>query len=141
MPNILIVDNQPCVRQLLSHELICEGYGVATAGNAKSARGHLKCSQPDLVLLDLCLDGFDGFGLLKDIKAQDPDLPVIMVTAYSNFADDPRLFQADAYVVKSLDFMELKQTITDVLGRKARLQGNVQSRLCFPKLRGANYLL
>ncbi len=142
MPNILIVDNQPCVRKLLSNELICEGYGVATAANAESARGHLGSSQPDLVLLDLYLDRLDGFGLFKDIKTQYPELPVIMLTAHSDFADDPRLSQADAYVAKSLDFTDLKQTIADVLAaRKARPEGNTQPNLYFPRLRIADHLL
>ena len=53
MANILIVDDQPCVRELLSEELICEGYRVASADDVESARRHLRSSRPDLLLLDL----------------------------------------------------------------------------------------
>ncbi|MCK4729538.1 MAG: response regulator [Desulfobacterales bacterium] len=72
MPNILIVDDQPCVQQLLSEELIREGYGVDSVGDAESVRQYLIFSQPDIVLLDLYLDGPEGFGLLEDIKRQYP---------------------------------------------------------------------
>jgi DNA-binding response OmpR family regulator len=128
MPSILIVDSQPCVQKLLSEELICEGYRVATAGDAESARAYLRSSQPDLVLLDLYLDGLDGFGVLRDTKGQYPDLPVIIATAHHSFEDDPRVFQADGYVIKSFDFMELKQKIANALSRKASHQGKVEAK-------------
>ena len=52
MAKILIVDDQACIRELLSDELTSDGYRVATAGNAESISGHLKFSRPDLVILD-----------------------------------------------------------------------------------------
>ena len=127
MPNILIVDGQPCVRELLSEELICEGYRVASADDAESARRHLRSSRPDLVLLDLYLDGPDGWELLRDIKRQDPELPVLIVTAYDSFVDDPRLSQADGYFVKSLDFMDLKQKIAHLLREKPSRETKVEA--------------
>ena len=128
MANILIVDDQPCVREFLSEELISEGYRVAAAGDVKSARGQLRSSQPDLVILDLYLDGPEGRELLSDIKRQDPDLPVIIFTAYDSYVDDPRLSQADGYIIKSLVLDGLKQKVADVLGRKAALQETVEMR-------------
>jgi two-component system response regulator (stage 0 sporulation protein F) len=118
MNTILIVDDQPCVRELVSEELILEGYRVITAGDAESVRGHLRFSRPDLVLLDLYLDGAEGFGVLGDIKEQIPNLPVIIFTAYDSYVDDPRLSQADGYVIKSIVFDELKGKVADVLSRK-----------------------
>jgi two-component system response regulator (stage 0 sporulation protein F) len=119
MTQILIVDDQRCVRELVSEELILEGYRVIEAGDAESLRGHLIFSRPDLVLLDLYLDGAEGFGVLHDIKEENPNLPVIIFTAYDSFVDDPRLSQADGYVIKSVVFDELKGKIADVLDRKA----------------------
>ena len=119
MPGILIVDDQPCVRALLSEELVHEGYRVEGLDDAESVRTRLRFMRPDLVLLDLYLDGADGWELLRDIKRQDPELPVLIVTAYDSFADDPRLSQADGYVVKSFVALdELKQKIADVLEQK-----------------------
>ena len=122
MPNVLVVDDQACIRQLLCEELISEGYQVAAVGDAESVSGHLRFSKPDLVLLDLYLEGAEGFGVLRDIKAQDPDVPVIIFTAYDSYADDPRLLQADGYVIKSMVLDELKAKIADVLGRQPSSQ-------------------
>ena len=122
MPNILIVDDQPCIRRLLAEELVGGGYRVQSTGDAESARDHLRSSRPDLVLLDLYLDGPDGFEVLRDIKRQDPHLPVIIFTAYDSFMDDPRLSQADGYVIKSVCLDELKQKIADVLNRKTGIE-------------------
>jgi DNA-binding response OmpR family regulator len=139
MTNILIADDQYCVQELLCEELTEEGYMVQTASDAESVRTQLKASRPDLLLLDLYLDGPDGFELLRDAKREHPDLPVIIFTAYDTYVDDPRLSQADAYVVKSFDFMQLKQWIADVLRHKSVPQAKVvrsdlqPSRLPFMK--------
>ena len=118
MAKVLIVDDQPCIREILAEELISEGYQVVTAGNAESVEGHLRFSRPDLVLLDLYLEGPNGIGLLQEIKGDHPNLPVIIVTAYDSFRDDPRLSQADGYVIKSVCFDELKQKVAHVLTRQ-----------------------
>jgi DNA-binding NtrC family response regulator len=134
MPKILIVDDQQCVRELLSEELMCEGYRVESVGDAESVTGHLRFSRPDLVLLDLYLDGPDGWEVLQDIKRQDPYLPVIIFTAYDSFVHDPRLSQADGYVIKSIHLDELKQKIAEILGRKSVLQGKVEAKSICPNL-------
>lgn len=133
MPGILIVDDQPCVRALLSEQLVDEGYRVEGLGDAESVRTRLRFTRPDLVLLDLYLDGPDGWELLRDIKRQDPELPVLIVTAYDSFVDDPRLSQADGYFVKSLDFTDLKQKIADLLRRKPSLQIEAEANRRFGK--------
>jgi DNA-binding response OmpR family regulator len=117
--NILIVDDQPHVRQFLSEELIYEGYRVATAGDAESAKGYLRSSRPDLLVLDLYLDGLEGFEVLDEIRRQGRRLPVIVFTAYDSYRDDPRLSWVDGYVMKSFEPGELKQNIARVLGRKS----------------------
>jgi DNA-binding response OmpR family regulator len=138
MAKILVADDQPCVRELLSEELMYEGYRVATAGDAESVRGYLRSSRPDLVLLDLYLDGPDGFGVLRDIKRQHPDLPVIILTAYDSYVDDPRLSQADGYVIKSMVLDELKRKIADVLTRKPSPQEEVEAKTYFPHFSAAH---
>ena len=127
MPSILIIDDQPCVRALLSEELTADGYRVEGLGDGDSVRTHLESTRPDLVLLDLYLDGSDGWELLRDIKRQDPELPVLIVTAYDSFVDDPRLSEADGYFVKSLDFMDLKQKIAHLLREKPSLETKVEA--------------
>ena len=116
MANILIVDDQPYVREFLSEELAHEGYRIESVGDAQSIWRHLKDSRPDVVLLDLYLNGFEGWDVLCDIKRKEPKLPVLILTAYDSFEEDPRLSEADGYVIKSFDALDkLKQKIAGVL--------------------------
>lgn len=116
MASILIIDDQPHLQELFSEELMDEGHRVVTVPDAESVNGYLRDSKPDLVLLDLYLNGFKGWDLLRDIKSKYPHLPVLIVTAYDSYLDDPRLSQADGYIIKSfVAFDELKQKIEEVL--------------------------
>ena len=115
MSHILIVDDQSCIQELLLEDLVREVYRVATAGDPETARAQVESSAPDLVVLDLYLDGPQGFGLFKDIKRMNPNLPVIIFTAYDSYREDPRLSEAAGYVVKSLDLGELRQNIARVV--------------------------
>ena len=120
MGQMLIVDNHECVRRLLGAELTLAGYQVTGVNGAETAREYLLSSRPELVLLDLYLDGPQGFGLLADIKARYPDVPVIVLTAYDGFKDDPRLSKADAYFIESFDFDSLKRAIAKILGSETQ---------------------
>ena len=116
MPNILIVDDQLSIQKLFSEELEDEGYTVESVGDAMSVEEQIKTQQPDVVLLDLYLEGFEGWKILREIKSRDPDLPVLILTAYDTYVDDPRVSEADGYILKSFfHFDKLKQKIADVL--------------------------
>ncbi|UCG79600.1 MAG: response regulator [Desulfobacterales bacterium] len=78
MANIIIIDDQPCVRQLISEKLILEGYQVHGVGDVESVREHLQFLQLDLVLLDLYLEGPEGFGLLEEIKRECPRISPLL---------------------------------------------------------------
>lgn len=118
MKRILIVDDQPCVRAILRAELVLEGYHVMDVGDIDSVWAYLSSTRPDLVLLDLFLDEEEGFALLPDIKGRYPRVPVIILTAYDGFRDDPRLSLADGYLIKSFDFRGLRKTIRNLLSKK-----------------------
>jgi two-component system response regulator (stage 0 sporulation protein F) len=122
MAKILIIDDQQCIRELISEELISEGYRVHSLGDAKSVKVNLRFSKPDLVLLDLCLDEADGFGVLHDIKGQYPKIPVIIYTAYDSYREDSRLSQSDGYVIKSTMIDELKEKIADILAQQQTVE-------------------
>ncbi|MBK5102110.1 MAG: response regulator [Desulfobacteraceae bacterium] len=119
MARILIVDDEASVRDLISEELAEEGYEVSSVGSPESLWAALRSSVPDVVLLDLYLNGVKGWEVLSRIKRQHPDLPVLIVTAYDNFAEDPRVSQADGYVVKNFVALdELKRKIGGILKKK-----------------------
>jgi CheY-like chemotaxis protein len=117
--NILVVDDQPYVGEILTEEFSHEGYRFSSVSDVNEVWNQLRDSQTDLVLLDLYLEEYMGWEVLHAIKKQHPDLPVLILSAYDTFSEDPRLSQADGYVVKSFsDFDKLKQTIADILQKK-----------------------
>lgn len=116
MEEILIIDDQPNLQELLSSELRDEGFRVVSITDARSASNYLNESNPDLVLLDLYLNGFEGWDLLRDIKCTHPGIPVIIVTAYDNFMDHPRATEADGYVIKDFHALQrLKEEMARLL--------------------------
>jgi len=75
---------------------------VSTTDDIESVRKNIFSFKPDLVLLNLYLKhGFVVWDILREIKMQDPDIPVLIVTGYDNYLFDSRLSQADGYVIKS----------------------------------------
>lgn len=137
MKKILVIDDQQCIRELISEELISEGYRVHSLGDAKSVKVNLRFSKPELVLLDLYLDEADGFGVLHDIKRQYPEIPVIVYTAYDSYREDPRVSRADGYVIKSMAFDELKEKIADVLEQQQAIEARGDAGTIYGKRRVA----
>lgn len=123
MANLLIIDDQPHLGELLSEDLCMEGHRITYVQEAGHAIEELRSCRPDIVLLDLYLKGFEGWALLHRLKLIDPRLPVLIVTAYDNFVGDPRLAEADGYVIKEINTDKLKKKIEEVLGQKKRWDG------------------
>ncbi|MDH3567149.1 MAG: response regulator [Desulfobacteraceae bacterium] len=113
MAKILIIDDQVWVKNLCKEGLSGEGHKVSTTDDIESVRENIFSFKPDLVLLNLYLKhGFIVWDVLRDIKMQDPNLPVLIVTDHDNYLYDSRLSQAEGYVIKSHFFCdELKQKI------------------------------
>jgi DNA-binding response OmpR family regulator len=116
MANILLLDDQPYMGEFLMEELSEEGHSLTCMTDADSLLFYLEESTPDLILLDLYLDGFEGLDILQRIKkSKYSSVPVLILTAYDNFADDPRALLAQGYVVKDIYTENLKNKITEVL--------------------------
>ena len=79
---VLIVDDQFGIRILLNEVLQKEGYDTYQAANGLQALEVLNDHVPDLVLLDMKIPGMDGIEILKRMKAVEPDIKVIIMTAY-----------------------------------------------------------
>jgi DNA-binding response OmpR family regulator len=106
---ILIVEDEPLIVSFLERGLRAEGYATDSAGDFERALQRLRSEIPDLVLLDVMLRGVDGFEVLSAIRAVDPGLPVIMLTARGDVADRVHGLDLGAtdYVVKPFAFAEL----------------------------------
>jgi DNA-binding NtrC family response regulator len=95
-PTILAVDDEDLIRWSLKQRLEENGYTVVEAENGRQALE--RCSDGiDLVLLDYRLPDTDGLGLLKQVKAQSPETPVIMMTAYSTIESAVESIKQGAY--------------------------------------------
>ena len=122
-PTILVVEDEPAIRELLAVNLADAGYDVRTAEDAESARRMLDGELPDLVLLDWMLPGLSGLAFAKQLRsdARTRELPIIMVTARGDEADRVAGLEAwvDDYVTKPFSPRELKARIKAVLRRRA----------------------
>lgn len=111
MAKVLIVDDEDNIRFFYSEELKDEGYEVSAAKDGYMLMERIRAEQPDLVILDIKMAGYNGLELLGEIRKEFGALPVILCSAYSTFRDDSLSKQANAYVVKSSDLAELKREI------------------------------
>lgn len=118
---ILVVDDDPGIRNLLAEYLERNGLRVSLATDGREMRRALGESTPDLVVLDVMLPGEDGLALCRDLRARSR-LPVIMLTARAD--DTDRIvgleMGADDYVIKPFNPRELLARINSVL-RRARM--------------------
>src|SRR3990172_5730463 len=101
MATVLVVDDEPIVRDVVIRYLEREGYATLEAADGDRAPGLLERQTPDLVVLDVMLPGTDGLELCKWIRANS-ELPVIMLTARGDEADRIVGLElgADDYVTK-----------------------------------------
>jgi DNA-binding NtrC family response regulator len=115
MARVLVVDDDESLRILYSKELTDEGYQVETVSSGREALDSINASRPDIVVLDIKMEGMDGLSVLEEIMKTDRTIPVVLNTAYSTFKSDFTTWSADAYVVKSSDLTELKDTVRSIL--------------------------
>ena len=102
-PDILIVDDEADIRELVAGILQDEGYATRTARDSDDALNSVSTRRPNLVFLDIWLQGsrLDGLQLLDAIKQQHPDLPVVMISGHGNIETAVAAIKQGAY-----DFIE-----------------------------------
>ncbi|OHB86928.1 MAG: two-component system response regulator [Planctomycetes bacterium RIFCSPHIGHO2_02_FULL_40_12] len=119
MTTILLVEDDKNQRLLYEQELSLEGYEVVTASNGREALEKVQVQLPDIVIMDINMPKMDGIEAIGKILSKNKEIPVIINTAYSNYKDNYMSWAADAYIVKSSDLSELKDTIKKVLANRA----------------------
>ncbi|MDQ1492472.1 MAG: hypothetical protein QOJ23_4986 [Actinomycetota bacterium] len=122
---VLVVDDEPMLRNLLSRLLRMEGYTVIEAEDGQRALELVDSHSPDLVLLDVMLPARDGLDVLGDLR-RTSEVPVILVSALGEEADRVLGLKmgADDYVVKPFSAAELSARIESVL-RRAQMRATV----------------
>ncbi|HEY4218196.1 MAG TPA: sigma-54 dependent transcriptional regulator [Gemmatimonadaceae bacterium] len=131
--SILVIDDEPALREVLSLRIADWGHDVRAVGDAAEAEREIGRQRPDLVLCDLVLPGSSGMELLKRIKRQDDRLPVVMITAHGNVDGAVEAMKAGAadFLTKPLDYVSLfallEATASDV--RRQRESRSLDSQL------------
>ncbi len=110
-PSLLFVDDEEGLLELYRSAFGREGYVIETVPTIEAARERLARGGIDLLVLDIRLGEASGLALLREVKARDARMPVVLCTAYARYQDDFTSWLADAYVVKSSDLSSLKSAV------------------------------
>ncbi len=112
-PKLLIIDDEQKICELLSRYFSLKGYETRAVNRGEEGVALAKIFQPDVVLLDLLMPGLSGVDTLKQLKAAQPALRVIMVSAadHSEVAQGAMKLGADAFVCKPPSLPELERLI------------------------------
>ncbi|MEM7505109.1 MAG: sigma-54 dependent transcriptional regulator [Pseudomonadota bacterium] len=112
MSDILVVDDEADIRDLISELLVDEGYSSRTAHDADSAFTAIETQAPDLIILDIWLQGsrMDGIEILKSVKRDNPGIPIVIISGHGNIEVAVAAVKQGAY-----DFIEKPFNIDQLL--------------------------
>ena len=118
-PKILVVDDEPNIRELLSTSLRFAGFMVRTVGNGAAAISAVIEEEPDLIVLDVMLPDMNGFGVTKRLRASGFTAPILFLTAKDETDDKIEGLNAggDDYVTKPFSLDEIVARIKAILRR------------------------
>ena len=116
---ILVADDNPASRELIMEVLEMSGYDVIGAADGLEAVDQARAGQPDLLLVDIQMPRLDGFGVLRELRAEArfASLPVVALTAFAMQGDRERALDAgfNGYISKPVDIVILRQEIRKYL--------------------------
>ncbi len=118
---VLVVDDDPGVTSVLERGLRREGYDVASACDGERALELVRGWRPDAVVLDILMPGIDGFDVCRLVRAERPDVAILLLTAKDASADQVRGLDAgaDDYLVKPFSLAVLGAHLRSVLRRRS----------------------
>jgi two-component system OmpR family response regulator len=122
VPKVLVVDDEPNIRELVQVALNFHGCTVLTAASGKAALRDAETTEPDLIVLDVLLPDLDGFEVCRTLRARGNDVPIIFLTARDTSSDTVQglALGGDDYVTKPFSVEALVARIRAVLRRTAR---------------------
>jgi DNA-binding response OmpR family regulator len=122
MAQILVIEDDPLIRETLAYSLKGAGYEVTAAENGIEGLAKFKDINPDLILLDLLMPEIDGFEVSKRIREFDDNIPIIMITALEDQRSKLKGFSAgaDDYITKPFSIEELVARIKANLKRSLK---------------------
>ncbi|MEP7149488.1 MAG: sigma-54 dependent transcriptional regulator [Acidobacteriota bacterium] len=126
MSNILIVDDEQSYRQLLSLVFEGDGHSIRTASNGREALALLQQGPADVVISDVRMPDMDGIEMLSAVRETQPDLGVVLMTAFASVETAREAFKlgADDFIQKPFDVEELKLIVKKTLEKQALIDEN-----------------
>lgn len=124
--NILVVEDGQSQREMLRDFLIKEGHKIAEAENGEKAVQYVLKGHFDMLLLDYKMPGMDGMQVLKEVKKINPEIDVVIITAYGTIETAVDAMKAGAidYITKPIDFDELLILVDRVSERRVLIREN-----------------
>jgi len=122
IPQVLVVDDEPNIRELVQVALKFHGCSVSTAGSGREALRQAEATRPDLIVLDVMLPDLDGFEVCRRLRAAGNEVPVIFLTARDTSSDTVTglAIGGDDYVTKPFSVEALVARVRAVLRRASR---------------------
>ena len=122
IPQVLVVDDEPNIRELVQVALKFHGCSVTTAATGRETLRHAEASRPDLIVLDVMLPDMDGFEVCRRLRAAGNEVPVIFLTARDTSSDTVTglALGGDDYVTKPFSVEALVARVRAVLRRASR---------------------
>jgi two-component system OmpR family response regulator len=133
---VLIVDDEPSLVELLSVSLRFQGFEVETATNGAEGLDKARAFRPDALILDVMMPGMDGFGMLRRLRADGVDAPVLFLTARDAVEDKVTglTIGADDYVTKPFSLEEVVTRLRVILRRAGHSDDKQSARVTFADL-------
>jgi DNA-binding response OmpR family regulator len=111
---VLVVDDDPDIRELLFTALEDEGFEVVPAGNGQEALAIIKTFRPDVIVLDLMMPVMDGWQFAAELRALDEDIPLVLLSAARDLKTHAKALSAADIIEKPFDLSELLPKIARV---------------------------
>lgn len=114
---ILVVDDDPGLRALLSATLELEGHSVLTAADGSVALGVVEETQPALILLDKAMPHLDGPGFVRELRSRGLSIPIVVISGSEGGPLFAREIAADGFIRKPFQILQLVETVEGLLSR------------------------
>ncbi|MDQ2998073.1 MAG: response regulator, partial [Chloroflexota bacterium] len=118
--HVLVVDDDPAVREVLARVLQCAGHAVTSVASAEEALDQFAPRQYDLIFTDLSLAGMDGATLLSHVRALDPQIAAVIITGWGKLEEGQhQALGAAAVLTKPFNVAQVLQIVSEISRRDA----------------------